>query len=65
MEQIDEIEEKLIKLINSDISAYKISQDVGISRDNITRLRNGERELKNFRWETIKELYTYSCKTLH
>jgi len=42
-----ELHDKIKKLLDSDISAYKIAKDTGIPQPNITNLRNGKREIAN------------------
>lgn len=55
-------EEAVQRLIDSDISAYRIWKDTGIAKNSITQLRNGERNLENYHWSVVKKLYQYSIK---
>lgn len=63
MDKLDiKVEEAVNRILDSDITAYRIWQDSGIQKSQITRLRSGERSLDNSEWSTIKKLYNYSVK---
>ncbi|EFR30897.1 hypothetical protein [Eremococcus coleocola] len=57
---MDEIIEMIQRLIDSDISAYQITKDTGISGNAINSIRRGERKLTNLTLETAKVLYDYA-----
>ncbi|MEN3822211.1 hypothetical protein V8V48_05400 [Staphylococcus xylosus] len=48
------------KLLDSDISSYKIGKETGISNSIIQRLRNGERTIGNLSLDTAERLYEYA-----
>ncbi|WP_436866184.1 hypothetical protein [Staphylococcus pseudoxylosus] len=48
------------KLLDSDISSYKIGKETGVSNSIIQRLRNGERTIGNLTLDTAEKLYEYA-----
>lgn len=56
--------EMIQKLLNSDLSGWKIEKETGVSRNAILEMRHGRREVKNLRLDTAIKLTTYACKTL-
>lgn len=53
------IEEIIKQLLDSDISAYRIAKDTGVSQSIITRLRNGDRAVGKIQVETAQKLIDY------
>ncbi|MGF7437884.1 hypothetical protein [Lentilactobacillus senioris] len=53
------IEEIIKQLLDSDISAYKIAKDTGVSQSIITRLRNGDREIDQLTVGTAQKLINF------
>ncbi|MCY9807009.1 hypothetical protein OXT66_05520 [Lentilactobacillus senioris] len=56
------IEEIIKQLLDSDISAYRIAKDTGVSQSIITRLRNGDRTIDQLTVGTAQKLIDYSKK---
>lgn len=55
---LEALETTITKLINSDISGYRLHKDFPNIQENlITRLRNGNHKLDNLPFQTIKKLY--------
>ncbi|EIW3410929.1 hypothetical protein MCU99_002164 [Staphylococcus pseudintermedius] len=50
------------KLLDSDVSGYKIYKDTGISQARISDLRRGVRELGGISLDTAEKLYNYQKK---
>ncbi|WP_251942738.1 hypothetical protein [Staphylococcus sp. Marseille-Q5304] len=48
------------KLLNSDITTYKISKDTNINNKTISELRSGKRKLDNITLLTSEKLYEYA-----
>ena len=57
---IEKVEKDLIELLNSDLSASKISRMADIPLSTITRLRNGKAQLDNISFINIKKLHSLS-----
>ena len=57
---IAQVEKDLIKLLQSDLSASKISRMADIPLSTITRLRNGKADLDNISFLNIKKLHALS-----
>ena len=53
------MKEVIQKLLDSDISSYKIGKETGVSNSVIQRLRNGERTIGNLTLDT-ETLYKYA-----
>ncbi|MGF7436735.1 hypothetical protein [Lentilactobacillus senioris] len=53
------IEEIIKQLLDSDISAYRIAKDTGVSQSIITRLRNGDRTIDQLTVGTAQKLIDY------
>ncbi|PCF44166.1 hypothetical protein [Staphylococcus delphini] len=47
------------KLLDSDVSGYKIYKDTGISQGRISDLRRGVRDLGGISLDTAEKLYNY------
>ena len=60
MNAINEIYQTIQKLLDSEITAYQIEKDTGISRAKIGRLKNGKNDLNNLSLETASKLYEYA-----
>lgn len=50
------------KLLESDISAYRISKDTGVSESVVKKLRNQNQQLEDTKYETVNKLYEYAMK---
>lgn len=50
------------KLINSEITAYKISKETGVSVGNISELKSGKRKIGNLTLDTAEKFYDYYQK---
>lgn len=53
------MENKVKKLIDSEVSSYKIGKETGISQSYFNRLRNGERDIKEISFKKMLALYQY------
>lgn len=60
MDAIKEIYRTIKRLLESEITAYQIEKDTGISRAKIGRLKNGKNDLNNLTLETAGKLYEYA-----
>lgn len=49
----------LKNLIDSDVTAYQIEKETGVSRAKIGRLKNNINSFKNLSLETAEKLYNY------
>lgn len=56
------MKETITKLINSEITAYRISKDTGVSVNNIQAMKNGKRKVGNLTLDTAEILYNYALK---
>ena len=54
-----EFKESIQKLLDSDVSGYRIFKDTGISQARISDLRRGVRELGGISLDTAEKLYNY------
>lgn len=63
MDAITEIYQTIQKLLNSEITAYQIEKDTGISRAKIGRLKNGKNNINNLSLETTGKLYEYATNS--
>lgn len=54
------MKDEIQKLLDSDISSYKIGKEAGVSNSVIQRLRNGERTIGNLTLDTAEKLYEYA-----
>ena len=61
MDHMQELRESVLDLINSDLSAGKISRMADIPQTTISRLRNGDVLLENVSFKNIGKLY-YTSK---
>lgn len=53
------IEEKVEKLLQSEITIKEISEDTGISESILKKLSSGEQSISNAKYGTIQQLYNY------
>lgn len=60
VKNLSEYKQMIIKLIESDITGYKIHIDTGISQTVISTLRNGYRDVDNLMLKTTEKLYEYA-----
>ncbi|WP_436950171.1 hypothetical protein [Staphylococcus xylosus] len=63
MDAITEIYQTIQKLLHSEITAYQIEKDTGISRAKIGRLKNGKNNINNLSLETTGKLYEYAMNS--
>ncbi|MDC6326224.1 hypothetical protein [Staphylococcus auricularis] len=61
---MSEYKQKIIELINSDITGYQVFKDTGLSQTVMSSLRTGKRDIDNLRLGTAEKLYEYACKVL-
>lgn len=54
--------ESIEKLLNSDVSGYRIYKETGISQSRISDLRNGRRKLDNLTFANAEKLYNMAKK---
>ncbi|WP_432720432.1 hypothetical protein [Staphylococcus shinii] len=54
------MKEIIQKLLDSDISSYKIGKETGVSNSIIQRLRSGNRSIGNLTLDTAEKLYEYA-----
>lgn len=59
---MDILKIEVLKLLESDISAYRISKDTGVSESVIKKLRNQNQQLEDTKFETVSKLYSYAMK---
>lgn len=64
VKNLSEYKKKIIELIESDITGYKIYKETGISQYVLSQLRQGKREVDNLTLNTTEKLYEYACKVL-
>ncbi|MBI5973942.1 hypothetical protein [Staphylococcus caledonicus] len=50
------------RLLESDLSAYYIHQQTGVSASSIQRLRSGERKLSKLTLDSAEKLYLYQLE---
>lgn len=62
LEYMDILKMEVLKLLESDISAYRISKDTGVSESVIKKLRNQNQQLEDTKFETVSKLYSYAMK---
>lgn len=61
---MSEYKKKIIELIESNLTGYKISKKTGVSQYVLSQLRQGKRELDNLTLNTTEKLYEYANKVL-
>lgn len=61
MDHLQELRESILDLINSDLSAGKISRMADIPQTTISRIRNGDVLIDNVSFKNIGKLY-YTSK---
>lgn len=59
---MDILKKEVLKLLKSDISAYRISKDTGVSESVVKKLRNQNQQLEDTKYETVNKLYTYALQ---
>lgn len=59
---MDILKIEVLKLLKSDISAYRISKDTGVSESVVKKLRNQNQQLEDTKYETVSKLYAYAMK---
>lgn len=59
---MDILKREVLKLLKSDISAYRISKDTGVSESVVKKLRNRNQKLEDTKYETVNKLYTYALQ---
>ena len=57
--KLNGIEEKVEKLLHSEITIKEISEDTGISESILKKLSSGEQSISNAKYGTIQQLYNY------
>lgn len=57
--KLNGIEEKVEKLLRSDITLKEISENTGISESILKKLSSGEQSISNAKYNTVKCLYNY------
>lgn len=57
--------EKILKLINSEISAYRISKDTGIPQSKLSRIKSGKIKINNIQLGTALKLSQYYDDMVH
>ena len=57
--KLNGIEEKVEKLLHSEITIKEISEDTGISESILKKLSSGEQSIYNAKYGTIQQLYNY------
>lgn len=57
--KLNGIEEKVEKLLQSQITIKEISEDTGISESILKKLSSGEQSISNAKYGTIQQLYNY------
>lgn len=55
---------KIIELIESDITGYKIYKATGVAQYVLSQLRQGKRDINKLTLSTTEKLYEYACKVL-
>ncbi|HHV8920072.1 TPA: hypothetical protein ACURE6_000373 [Staphylococcus aureus] len=61
---MSEYKKQIKKLLDSDITGYKISKETGVSQYVISQVRLGKREIDNLTLKTTEKLYEYAKKVL-
>lgn len=64
VKSLSEYKKKIIELIESDITGYRIYKDAGVSQYVLSQLRQGKRDIDNLTLSTTEKLYEYACKVL-
>ena len=64
VKNLSEYKKKIIELIESDITGYKIYKSTGVAQYVLSQLRQGKRDIDNLRLGTTEKLYDYACKVL-
>ena len=60
VKNLSEYKKKIIELIESDITGYKIYKATGVSQYVLSQLRQGKRNVDNLRLGTAEKLYAYA-----
>ncbi|UXV48996.1 hypothetical protein MUA68_14680 (plasmid) [Staphylococcus aureus] len=59
---MNDLKQKINKLLESDVTGYKIHKATGISQARISDLRKGKRTIGNLTVDTALKLYEYQKK---
>ena len=62
VDNMSEYKMKIIELIESDLTGYKIHKETGVSQYVISQLRQGKRDVDNLTLNTTEKLYDYQKK---
>ncbi len=62
VKNLSEYKKKIIELIESDITGYKIYKATGVSQYVLSQLRQGKRDVDNLTLNTTEKLYEYQIK---
>lgn len=62
MKTLSEYKKTIERLLASQLSAYKIHQETGVSTGRISELRNGKRKLDGITLQTAEKLYKLQQK---
>ena len=57
---VDKLIKEIEKLLNSEISTYKIAKDSGVTYSLLSDYRNGKRKIENMTLQVAKKLIRYS-----
>ncbi|AVK64111.1 hypothetical protein C5Z26_08300 [Lactobacillus sp. CBA3606] len=63
MQKID-IAQQVQRLLDSELTAYRIGKDTGLSITAVQRLKTGESAIDNLSVKTAQTLIDYACKEL-
>ncbi|MEX2947716.1 hypothetical protein ABH521_000870 [Staphylococcus warneri] len=61
---MSEYKKKIIKLIESDITGYKIYKATGVSQYVLSQLRQGKRDVDHLTLNTTEKLYEFASEVL-
>ena len=64
VDKMGDYKRKIIELIKSDISGYKIYAETGISQNTLSSVRRGKRDIDNLTLKTTEKLYECAIKLL-
>lgn len=59
------MKEEIIKLIESNVTGYKIHKETGIPESTISRIRSGKIEIGSIRLDNAEKLYSFYKKYEH
>jgi len=61
----DNIKDNIQKLLDSDISNYRIYKDTGIAQSTLSDLKNGKTSIDSMRLDNALKLNDYYLKKVH